>query len=54
MLLFAMNGGGGGVGVGVGIGGGSGGVRYVAGCGEYQIHHQPTQTLARIKTLVYN
>ena len=51
MLLFAMNGGGGGVGVGVGIGGG---VRYVGGCREYQIHHQPTQTLARIKTLVYN
>ena len=41
-------------GVGVGVGGGSCGVRYVHGCGEYQIHYQPTQTLAKIKTSIYN
>ena len=48
MLLFAMNG----VGGDVGVGSGSGGVRYVGSCGEYKIHHQPTQTLARKKTSV--
>ena len=41
-------------GVGVGVVGGSCGVRYVLVCGEYQIRHQPKQTLAKIKTSVYN